>query len=106
MNDTPKALLTATEIAAFTPEKKEIYDQDMKNEHDFEYEKSICYREGLKEGRAEGLEERRLKGLKKGVPRVLPQALPKKRCLMRETFWRKAYRRRLLQDASDFRSRR
>lgn len=78
----------------------------MKNEHDFEYEKSICYREGLKEGRAEGLEERRLKGLKKGVPRVLPQALPKKRCLMRETFWRKAYRRRLLQDASDFRSRR
>ena len=38
----------------------------MKNEHDFEYEKSICYREGLKEGRAEGLEERRLKGLNEG----------------------------------------
>ena len=52
-----KALLTATEIAAFTPEKKEIYDQDMKNEHDFEYEKSICYREGLEEGRAEGRAE-------------------------------------------------
>ena len=65
-----KALLTATEIAAFTPEKKEIYDQDMKNEHDFEYEKSICYREGLEEGReeghAKGLEEGRLKGLNEG----------------------------------------
>lgn len=57
-----KALLTATEIAAFTPEKKEIYDQDMKNEHDFEYEKSICYREGLEEGRAEGREEGRAEG--------------------------------------------
>lgn len=40
-----------TEIAAFTPEKKEIYDQDMKNEQDIEYEKSICYNEGRVEGR-------------------------------------------------------
>ena len=65
-----KALLTATEIAAFTPEKKEIYDQDMKNEPDFEYEKSICYREGLEEGReeghAKGLEEGRLQGRAEG----------------------------------------
>ena len=37
-----EALLNATEIAAFTPEKKEIYDQDMKKEQDIEYEKSIC----------------------------------------------------------------
>ena len=49
-----KALLTATEIAAFTPEKKEQYEQDMKNEHDLEYEKNICYKEGLEEGRQEG----------------------------------------------------
>ena len=62
-----KALLTATEIAAFTPEKKEIYDQDMKNEHDFEYEKSICYREGLEEGRAEGREEGRAEGRVEGA---------------------------------------
>ena len=48
-----KALLTATEIAAFTPEKKEQYEQDMKNEHDLEYEKNICYKEGLEEGMAE-----------------------------------------------------
>ena len=61
-----KALLTATEIAAFTPEKKEIYDQDMKNEHDFEYEKSICYREGLEEGRAEGREKGRAEGRAEG----------------------------------------
>ena len=46
--------LTATEIAAFTPEKKEQYEQDMKNEHDLEYEKNICYKEGLEEGRQEG----------------------------------------------------
>ena len=32
----------------------------MKNEHDFEYEKSICYREGLEEGRAEGAAEKAL----------------------------------------------
>ncbi|MGN0199596.1 MAG: hypothetical protein ACI39T_08560, partial [Candidatus Cryptobacteroides sp.] len=48
-----QALLNATEIAAFTPEKKEIYDQDMKNEQDIEYEKSICYREGIAEGKRE-----------------------------------------------------
>ena len=48
-----KALLTATEIAAFTPKKKEQYEQDMKNEHDLEYEKNICYKEGLEEGMAE-----------------------------------------------------
>ena len=41
-----KALLNATEIAAFTPEKKEQYEQDMKNEQDIEYEKSICYPKG------------------------------------------------------------
>ena len=39
--------LTATEIAAFTPEKKEQYEQDI------EYEKSICYQEGREEGRRE-----------------------------------------------------
>ena len=49
--------LTATEIAAFTPEKKEQYEQDMKNEHDLEYEKNICYKEGLEDGRQEGREE-------------------------------------------------
>ena len=29
----------------------------MKNEHDLEYEKNICYKEGLEEGRQEGREE-------------------------------------------------
>ena len=55
-----EALLNATEIAAFTPEKKEIYDQDMKNEQDIEYEKSICYNEGREEGREEGRRENAL----------------------------------------------
>ena len=61
-----EALLNATEIAAFTPEKKEIYDQDMKNEQDIEYEKSICYNEGREEGLAEGREEGREKGREEG----------------------------------------
>ena len=61
-----KALLTATEIAAFTPEKKEQYEQDMKNEHDLEYEKNICYKEGLEEGRQEGREEGRQEGRAEG----------------------------------------
>ena len=58
--------LTATEIAAFTPEKKEQYEQDMKNEHDLEYEKNICYREGLEEGRQEGRKEGRAEGRAEG----------------------------------------
>lgn len=60
-----------TEIAAFTPEKKEIYDQDMKNEQDIEYEKSICYNEGRVEGREEGRRENALSTaknlLKRGI---------------------------------------
>ena len=59
--------LTATEIAAFTPEKKEQYEQDMKNEHDLEYEKNICYKEGLEEGRQEGREEGRAEGREAGM---------------------------------------
>ena len=50
----------------FTPEKKEQYEQDMKNEHDLEYEKNICYKEGLEEGRQEGREEGRQEGRKEG----------------------------------------
>ena len=59
--------MTATEIAAFTPEKKEQYEQDMKNEHDLEYEKNICYKEGLEEGRQEGREEGRKEGREEGM---------------------------------------
>ena len=59
--------LTATEIAAFTPKKKEQYEQDMKNEHDLEYEKNICYKEGLEEGRQEGRGEGRKEGRAAGM---------------------------------------
>ena len=38
----------------------------MKNEHDLEYEKNICYKEGLEEGRQEGREEGRQEGRKEG----------------------------------------
>ena len=56
--------MTATEIAAFTPKKKEQYEQDMKNEHDLEYEKNICYKEGLEEGREAGMAEKALSDAK------------------------------------------
>ena len=59
--------LTATEIAAFTPKKKEQYEQDMKNEHDLEYEKNICYKEGLEEGLEEGRQDGREEGREEGM---------------------------------------
>ena len=49
-----------------------------------------------------GLKKGELKGEQKGVPRVLQ----KKRYRMQGVFLPKVYRRRLLQNASDFRSRR
>ena len=36
----------------------------MKNEHDLEYEKNICYKEGLEEGREEGMAEKALSDAK------------------------------------------
>ena len=39
----------------------------MKNEHDLEYEKNICYKEGLEEGRQEGREEGRKEGREAGM---------------------------------------
>ena len=39
----------------------------MKNEHDLEYEKNICYKEGLEEGRQEGREEGRKEGRAAGM---------------------------------------
>ena len=39
----------------------------MKNEHNLEYEKNICYKEGLEEGRQEGREEGRAEGREAGM---------------------------------------
>ena len=46
------------------------------------------------------------KDVKKVVLKGVPRVQLKKRYWMQGIFWRKEYRRRLLQDASDFRSRR
>ena len=35
------------------PVNNDVYEQAMKNGHDLEYEKSICYQEGREEGRRE-----------------------------------------------------
>ena len=56
----------------FTPEKKEQYEQDMKNEHDLEYEKNICYKEGLEEGREEGRRENALSSAKNLLAEGIP----------------------------------
>ncbi|MDD5783554.1 MAG: Rpn family recombination-promoting nuclease/putative transposase [Bacteroidales bacterium] len=66
-----QALITATEIAAFPAEKKDIYIKDVMNEMDIEYQKGICYKEGLEQGREEGARETAIKTarafLKKGI---------------------------------------
>lgn len=51
------ALMTATQIAAFPPEKKETYIKDIMNERDIKYQQNICYKRGLEQGREEGREE-------------------------------------------------
>ena len=61
------ALMTATQIAAFPPEKKETYIKDIMNERDIKYQQNICYRRGLEQGREEGLEEGRAEGRTEGA---------------------------------------
>ena len=65
------ALMTATEIAAFPPEKKEIYIKEIMNERDIQYQQNICYKRGLEQGREEGARETAIKTarafLKKGI---------------------------------------
>ena len=65
------ALMTATEIAAFPPEKKEIYIKEIMNERDIQYQQNICYKRGLEQGREEGSRETAIKTarafLKKGI---------------------------------------
>lgn len=51
------ALMTATEIAAFPPEKKEIYIKEIMNERDIQYQQNICYKRGLEHGLEQGREE-------------------------------------------------
>ena len=55
------ALMTATEIAAFPPEKKEIYIKEIMNERDIQYQQNICYKRGLEQGREEGSRETAIK---------------------------------------------
>ena len=56
------ALMTATEIAAFPPEKKEIYIKEIMNERDIQYQQNICYKRGLERGLEQGLEQGREEG--------------------------------------------
>ena len=53
--------MTATEIAAFPPEKKEIYIKEIMNERDIQYQQNICYKRGLEQGREEGARETAIK---------------------------------------------
>ena len=61
------ALMTATQIAAFPPEKKETYIKDIMNERDIKYQQNICYKRGLEQGREEGLEQGREEGREEGA---------------------------------------
>ena len=61
------ALMTATEIAAFPPEKKEIYIKEIMNERDIQYQQNICYKRGLERGLEQGLEQGREQGREEGA---------------------------------------
>ncbi len=69
------ALMTATEIAAFPPEKKEIYIKEIMNERDIQYQQNICYKRGLEQGREEGSRETAIKTaralLRNGVSKAI-----------------------------------
>ena len=58
--------MTATEIAAFPPEKKDIYIKNIMNERDIEYQQKICFDRGLKQGLEQGLEQGMEQGLVRG----------------------------------------
>ena len=60
------ALMTATEIAAFPPEKKDIYIKNIMNERDIEYQQKICFDRGLKQGMEQGLEQGLVRGREEG----------------------------------------
>lgn len=59
------ALVRASEIAAFSPEKKAIYEADKMTERDIIYNE----RKQFDIGKAEGLQEGRDEGLKEGLER-------------------------------------
>ncbi len=60
------ALMTATEIAAFPPEKKDIYIKNIMNERDIEYQQKICFDRGLKQGLEQGMEQGLVRGREEG----------------------------------------
>ena len=61
------SLVRATEIAAFTPQKKAIYEMSYNTERDIRYAQRVRYNQGIAKGREEGLEEGRAEGLEKGA---------------------------------------
>ena len=56
----------ACEVAAFSKEKYDIYQADMKTERDIAYFADVRYEEGLAEGRKKGHEEGREQGREQG----------------------------------------
>ena len=60
----PRRLAEACEVAAFSKEKKQIYEEEKMNEWDIQAQKEYAVREGREEGRKEGLEEGREEGRK------------------------------------------
>ncbi len=57
-----KAKYWACEIAAFTPEKKTLYDESLMNERDILSQRAFAVNKARKEGREEGLAEGREEG--------------------------------------------
>ena len=61
-----KTLSRACEIAAFTPEKKTLYNKSLMNERDILAQKDFAVKEALAKGEAKGRAEGRAEGLAEG----------------------------------------
>ncbi len=65
--DYQKRIYEACEIAAFTPNKRIIYDTKLMTELDIQAQKDYAVKEALAEGKAEGLAEGEAKGKAEGL---------------------------------------
>ena len=61
-----RRLAEACEVAAFSKEKKQIYEEEKMNEWDIQAQKEYAVREGREEGRKEGRQEGRKEGRQEG----------------------------------------
>lgn len=71
-----QSLVEATRIAAFPPEKKNIYNRDIMTELDIKYAEKKKFEAGLEQGREEGREEGVAKTKQEIVRNLVAMGMP------------------------------